>query len=188
MELFKNIRLGIGQRLLNKKIIKTRRKVSYSGIDTVKKIGIVWDASQLSDFNCLSRFYQKMHERNVEVTIMGYFPGKALPDQYTAIRYLTCIRREELNYFYHPVSAESNNFINNRFDVLIDINFRNILPLLYVTSLSNAAFKVGLSDPQGNQSLFDLMMELKCPVEVDNYLTQSLHYLEMINSKEVKPI
>jgi hypothetical protein len=188
MELFKNIRLGIGQRLLNKKVFRTRRKVSYSDIDHVKKIGIVWDASLVNDFNCLSRFYQKMHERNIEVSIMGYFPGKALPDQYTAIRYLTCIRREEVNFFYLPMSGEANSFVNNRFDVLIDINFKNILPLRYITSLSNAAFKVGLSEPGGNDSLFDLMMELKSPVNVENYLAQSLLYLEMINSKEVKPI
>lgn len=185
MELFKNIRLGIGQRMLHKKCAKAKRKVSYSNIDLVKKIGIVWDATQLNDFVSLSKFYQKMNERNVEVSIMGYFPGKVLPDQYTAIRYLTCIRREEVDFFYHPVSAESISFINNRFDVLIDLNFKDVLPLRYLTSLSNAAFKVGLFNEK-NDSLFDLMMELKKPVEVDNYLTQSLHYLEMI--KEDKPI
>jgi hypothetical protein len=187
MELFKNIRLGIGQRLLHKKCTKARRKVLYSNIDQVKKIGLVWDASQLNDFASLSKFYQKMQERNVEVSIMGYFPGKILPDQYTAIRYLTCIRKEEVDFFYHPVSSESNSFINNRFDVLIDVNFKNILPLRCLTSLSNAAFKVGLFNEK-DDSLFDLMMELKMPVDVDNYLAQSLHYLEMINSKEDKPI
>ena len=99
MELFKNIRLKIGDAILKNKIAKTKRKKHYSNINQVKNIGIVWDASKIDDFACLSRFYQKMHERNIDVKILGYFPGKNLPNQYTAIRFLTCIRKEELNLF-----------------------------------------------------------------------------------------
>ena len=108
-----------------------------------------------------------MQERKIEVTILGYFPGKNLPDQYTAIRYLTCIKKDELNSFYHPVSAETRSFINNRFDILIDINFENLFPLLYITSLSRAGFKVGLFDNNTTESPFDLMMEIKNPVDID---------------------
>ncbi|HEX2974784.1 MAG TPA: hypothetical protein VHO68_02515 [Bacteroidales bacterium] len=182
MELFKNIRLGIGQRLLRKKVCNTRRKVAYTNLDSVRKIGIVWDASQTNDFTCLSKFYQKMQERNIDVSIIGYFGGKHLPNQYTAIRYLRCIKKEEVSYFYLPDSYDARAFIDNRFDVLIDLNFKNLLPLKYLSSLSNAALKVGLYDPEKSDTVFDLMMELKKPVEVENYLTQTLLYLEMINS------
>lgn len=188
MELFKNIRLGIGQSLLRKKVCNTRRKVAYTNLDSVKKIGIVWDASQTNDFICLSKFYQKMQDRNIDVSILGYFAGKTLPNQYTANRYLRCIRKEEVSFFYLPVSHDASSFIENRFDVLIDLNFKNLLPLKYLSSLSNAAFKVGLYDPDKSDSVFDLMMELKKPVEVDNYLTQILLYLEMINSSENKQL
>jgi len=186
MELFKNIRLKIGKVFLVKKISKTRRKVYYSNLNLVKNIGIVWDASKTSDFAALSRFYQKMHERNIKVKILGYFPGKDLPDQYTAIRYLTCIKKTELNFFCHPVSSETNNFINNRFDVLIDINFQKLFPLQYISSLSNAGFKVGLFDPEITNASSDLMMEIRSPVDIEYYLDQIVHYLEMINSGAVK--
>ena len=33
---------------------------------------------------------------------------------------------------------------------------------------------------------FDLMMEIKNPVDIDNYLTQVIHYLEMIKDKSNK--
>ena len=136
MELFKNVRLKTGRAFLAKKMARMKRKVYYSDIKLVKNIGIVWDASITSDFAGLSRFYQKMHERNIEVKILGYFPGKDLPDQYTAIRYMTLIRKKELNLFYHPVSSEASAFIKNRFDILIDINFKKLLPLQYISDLS----------------------------------------------------
>lgn len=183
MEFIRNIRLKIGGNLLRKKAEKNQRKSSYSNISLVKKIGIVWDASEVNEFHFLSKFCQKMHERNIDVSIIGYFNGKNLPDQYTAIRYLTCFKKEELNFFYHPLSAESENFINNSFDILIDLNYRDLLPLRYLSVLSKSSFKVGLYDEAKNNSCYDLMMELKKPVDVGDYLDQTIHYLEMIHSQ-----
>ena len=182
MELFRDTRLKIGNSILSKKITRVNRKVFYSHINLIKTIGIVWDSSKTEDFSSLSRFYQKMNERHIDVKIIGYYPGKELPDQYTALRYLSCIRKEETNMFYIPVSTEADVFINTRFDVLIDINFGKLFPLSYITSLSLAGFKVGLFGSESDASIFDLMMEIKKPVQVENYLTQVIHYLEMINA------
>jgi hypothetical protein len=182
MELFKNIRLKIGKAALKKKAAHFRRKVFYSNFQLVKNIGIVWDASKTAEFPSLSRFHQKMHERNIEVSVLGYFPGNELPDQYTAIMYLTCIRKNELSYNYHPVSKDAVTFINKRFDVLLDINFAKLFPLQCITSLSKAGFKVGLAESGTSDSVFDLMIEVSKPLDVETYLNQVMHYLAMINS------
>jgi hypothetical protein len=182
MELFKGARLKIGNSLLAKKVARVKRKVFYTGINQVKTIGIVWDAAKTEDFICLSKLFQKMHERGIDVKIIAYFPGKELPDQYTAQRFLTCIRKNETNWFYMPISREAELFIKTRFDILIDINFNSDLPLSYLTSLSAAGFKVGLFNSYNGDSTFDLMMEINKPVRIDNYLNEIIHYLEMINS------
>jgi hypothetical protein len=188
MELFRNTRLKIGDAILNRKLANTKRKVSYSNIDQVKSIGIIWDASKIDDFVVLSKFYQKMNENKTEVKVLCYFAGKNLPNQYTAIRFLSIVKNEELNIFYHPVSSEANSFISKRFDVLIDLNFRNLLPLRYITSLSTASFKVGLFDPEVKRTPYDLMMEIKNPVNIEGYLSQVIHYLGMINSGTVQKV
>jgi hypothetical protein len=186
MELFKKIRLKIGQLILSKSVARARRKVHYSNFGNVRNIGIVWDASRPVEFATLSRFHQRMQETKIEVTIFGYFPGKNLPDQYTAIRYLRCIRKDEINSFYHPHSSEANSFIHNPFDILIDINFDKLFPLIYVTAMSRARFKVGLYSKEAADSPFDLMIEIKNPVDLENYLTQVIAYLEMITDKSSK--
>ena len=185
MELLKKIRIRIGDAILKNKIARTKRKMHYSNLSDVKNIGIVWDASKIDEFACLSRFYQKMHESKTDVKIMGYYSGKNLPNQFTAVRYLSIIKNEELNFFYQPVSNDTNKFVNNKFDVLIDINFEKLLPLHYISSLSNAGFKVGLFESEAGNTPFDLMMDLKSPVNVEDYLNQVVHYLEMINSGTV---
>ena len=182
MEFFENTRLKIGNSIFSRSIARSGRKSVFGGISEVKKIGIVWDASRTAEFAALSKFHQKMLERNIDVNILGYFPGKELPDQYTAIRFLTCIRRKELSFFYIPISPEAEHFMKTKFDVLIDINFNRIFQLRYITGLSKASFKTGLFCSDNDSSTFDLMMEMKKPVAVEDYLTQIIFYLEKINS------
>jgi hypothetical protein len=182
MEFFKNIRLSIAAAILRKRVARGKRKMVYKNFREVKTIGIVWNASKNDEFNALARFNQRMQDKNIDVKILGYYHGKHLPDQYTAIRYLTCIRKVETNLFYIPKSTEVQSFINNKFDILIDINFEKLFSLIYVTILSNASFKVGLYEVVENNAPFDLMMELKKPVNIEDYLNQVIQYLEMIHS------
>jgi len=182
MEFFGNIRLRIGMIILRKRLSKISHKSKYKNFREITNIGIVWDASKHQEFQSLARFHQKMLEKNIEVKIIGFHKGKHLPDQYTAIRYLRCIKSSETNIFYIPFSTEIQSFTDSKFDVLIDINFDKLFTLLYITKLSKAALKVGLFDPDENNSPFDLMMEIKKPVNVEEYLKQVIQYLEMINS------
>jgi hypothetical protein len=182
MKIFRGTRQRIGSTILSKKAARINRRVYYANMNEVRKIGIVWDVSRSEDFASLSKFHQKMQERNIDVKIIGYYSGKELPDRLTAIRYLSCIRDTELSFFHLPVSEETDTFIKTRFDILIDINFERKFPLCYISELSAASFKVGLFDSETNTSTFDLMMELKKPVQIESYLEQVVHYLEMINS------
>jgi len=185
MELFKNIRLKIGKSSLKNKVAVNGRKFNYSSFNNARKIAIVWDATNTDEFVHLSRFYQKMQERKISVEIIGYYPGKTLPDQLTAVRYLNLIRKKELNYLYIPVSPFVNEFLKKDFDILIDVNFGKLFPLTYLSSLSKAGIKVGLFESKPVEAPFDLMIELKGPVGVENYLIQAIQYLEMINNEKL---
>jgi hypothetical protein len=185
MELFQNIRLKIGKMILSKDVARMKRKVDYSNFKNIRSIGIVWDASKTGEFPSLSKFHQRMQEIKIDVTVFGYFPGKNLPDQYTAIRYLRCIRKDEINKFYHPDSSETSSFIKNQFDILIDVNFEKLFPLCVVTALSRAKFKIGLISSEPSESPFDMMMDIKNPIDIDSYLTQVIKYLEMIKDKSI---
>jgi hypothetical protein len=181
MEMFKNIRLKRGRYILRKKKSRTKRTRFTGNINNAKTIGIVWDATKPDYFDSLTQFYQKMQERKVDVKILGYFPGKELPDKYTAIRYLTFIKKQDISFLYRPVSPDASSFIKTPFDILIDINFKKLFPLHYISSLSVAGLKVGLFDSNSGDLPFDLMIELNNSKEINTYLTQIVHYLEIIN-------
>lgn len=182
MEMFKNIRLNRGKAILRKKMGRMKRKRFKGNISNARTLGIVWDATNPDELSFLSQFHQKMAERNIDVKILGYYPGKHLPDKLTAIRYLVCLKKEDINITYRPASREAESFIETGFDILIEINHKDIFPLRYVSSLSKAGFKVGFFDKESDKSPFDLMMEFNKSTDINTYLTQVIYYLEMINA------
>jgi len=187
MEILRGLRLKAGNILLRRKVSQRKRKKSYTNFAVSKSIGIVWDAADPEDFKILSLFHKKMHERDIDVKILGYFPGNHLPDSYTAVRYLTCLKKKDVDLFFRPISDDVNDFIKFPFDILIDVNFKKSFPLYFVTSMSVAGIKVGLFDPETDRTPLDLMLELKNPVDIDAFLRHVIVYLEMIkNGPEIK--
>ncbi len=186
MKLIRNIRLKIGRYLLAARLKRHGRKPFFSGMSKIRTAGLVWDASRPEDFQVLTRFHQQMKERNIEVRILGYFPGKVLPDKYTAIRYLTCLKDHDLDFFYRPNSAEAVAFIDERLDLMIDANFNKLFPLYYISSLSSAGLKAGPADTDPELSPFDLMIKIKSQEKIEDYLNQVIHYLEMMSKEPEK--
>ncbi len=186
MELFRRLRVRAGSSILSGKLARFKRKPHYTNFYHIKTICLVWDASNPEDFIILTRFQQKMAELSKEVTIFGYYPLNGFPNQYTAIRHLTCLKKKEVNFFYLPVNKESESFVKTKFDVLIDINFKKHFPLVYITSLSQAGLKVGLTCAKPITSPLDVMISMKSPVNIERFLEHVLFYLEMINSDTAK--
>lgn len=186
MNLLKSLRVRAGKSMLAGRMSKAVRKQYYFDFYHAKTIGVVWDASRTEDFSILSKFHHQMAELNKEVKIFGYYPGKELPNQFTAIRYFRCIKTKDVDFFYRPLNQESQDFINTTFDILIDLNFKRQFPLIYVSSLSRASLKVGLTDSSPETSPFDIMISLKGPVNTESFLNQVIYYLEMINSTSEK--
>ena len=182
MTMFRNFRLYRGRSALRKRFSRIKRTKFRDNISKARTMGIVWDAARPDEFAVLSRFHQKMNERNIDLRIAGYYPGKELPDRITAIRYLNCFKEQDLNYFYRPISPEADQFIRTPFDILIDLNFRNLFPLEYISTLSHAGFKVGVFKNDYVNNPFDLMMETGNETDLEEYLKQVIHYLEMINT------
>ncbi|MFN8241088.1 MAG: hypothetical protein U0X39_10125 [Bacteroidales bacterium] len=171
-----------------RKFARLRRDRFKGNILNAKTIGLVWDASNPNDFQAISQFFQKMQERDINVTVIGYYPDKIIPDRLTAIRYLTLLKRDDLDFFYKPVSRDAEEFLRKKFDILIDINPKNVFALQYLSYLSLAGMKVGIFDSNFENHPFDLMLQLGKNSDPVTYLTQAVHYLEKVNTTKVEKV
>jgi hypothetical protein len=78
----------------------------------------------------------------------------------------------------------AEDFIHQKFDILIDLTEQKYFPMIYVTALSEAAFKIGYSGTSENY--FDLNIEFKEHPEPEQLSKQILYYLKRINKTTIE--
>ena len=64
---------------------------------------------------------------------------------------VTMIKNEQLNYFFLPKKKEINILLNQKFDILLDLNFSLVTYSAYLCRHINASLKVGFSQEHADK-------------------------------------
>ena len=90
---------------------------------------------------------------------------------------------KDINWYYKPKGVPVDNFINEDFDVLIDLVTNDCLPMEFLQALAHARFKVGKYN-EDKKDVYDLMINVKEVKNINYLIEQVHHYLTIINRKE----
>jgi hypothetical protein len=185
MELFGSLRQKAGRMILRNRLASVRRLQHGFDIDKVKKVGILWDATFENDFQHLAALNRQLSEMDKNVEVLTWIPGKSVPDRLTGLSYMKFLRKGDLSWNFIPSSGDAREFINTKFDLIIDINPSSLFQLLYIVSLSSAPMKVG-PDISGEpeKTPYDLMIKTSRPFSIALFLEQTMHYLAMISGPD----
>jgi hypothetical protein len=187
MELFYNLRLKAGRIILNRRLSALRRMKQDFNFDTVKKVGILWDASFEKDFQYLAALNRQLTEMGKSVEVMTWIPGKSVPDRLTGLTYMKFLRRKDLNWAFFPISEDARTFNSTKFDLIIDINPSNLFQLTCLVAMTTAAMKVGpdiTNEPE--KTPYDLLIKTAKPFSIAYFIDQAMHYLSLISSPETR--
>ena len=185
MEFIGRLRLKAGRMMLRKRLSSVRRLQHGFDFEKVKKIGILWDASFETDFQHLAALNRQLNEMDKSVEVLTWVPGKSVPDRLTGLSYMKFLKKGDLNWAFIPVSVDARDFMNEKFDLLIDINPSSLFQFTYITAVSTAPMKVGpdiTGEPE--KTPYDLMLKTPKPFSISLFLEQTMHYLSMISSPE----
>ena len=148
------------------------------GFDEAKKIGILYDATDASNFEIVKAYVKNVRSRQKDILALGYVDRKELPSNQFAQYGLDFFTRKHLNWQMIPQYTIVSNFMVEKFDILINLTSNSCFPLRYITALSHARFRVGPFDRK-NMMCYDLMIDTKGEEgikvfieEVENYLRQ----------------
>ncbi|MFH1321756.1 MAG: hypothetical protein ABII90_14045 [Bacteroidota bacterium] len=181
--MFKNLRINIGRYLLKKEITYVIRNRAVHNFDSAHRIGVLYDATNRRTYDRVKDFVQYLKEKKKQVVSLGFINSNdpnQLPKTQLEYRYFT---KKELNWCFEPKSIEVKNFIQEDYDVLIDLCIDKCFPIRYICGLSKAKFKVG---PSGENSMvyYDLILNIEKRKTLENYIIHLKHYLSIINKKE----
>ncbi len=187
MIIFKGIKTSLANRALKQELksIGHIRQPNQFSFEKIKTVGIVFDATNAEDYEIVKRYVVYLRDHLKKVKVMGFFSSKEIPAlTYSKLEY-DFFSTKELNWMGMPNSVIIRNFINEEYDLLIDLNIHDHFPLKYIAALSKAKFKVGKFN-EDDTEIHDMMIDCDGTKTVKYFLRQIDTYITMLNSTEVK--
>jgi hypothetical protein len=167
----------IANRILSSKLNSVNRDKKVFNLDLASSAGILWEFDQKESFDLIET---ELKKAGIKTTGLCYFPLKkaVVPDE------ISGFTRKEISWSGIPNTNLADDFIHQKFDILIDLTVQKYFPVVYLTALSEAAFKVGYSGDAENY--FDLNIEFQEKPETSQLADQILYYLKRINKSTIE--
>jgi hypothetical protein len=183
MALLYNIKNTLGEIMLKSQFKSVARSPQVFNLEDCKTVGMIFEAGNPEDFELIKKYVLYLREMKKKVKVIGYYNSKEIPSlAYSKLEY-DFFSWKELNWYNKPDNDFIRYFIEEPYDVLIDLNINNHFPLKYIAAMSNAKFKVGkYSD--GNKAIYDLLIHAEEGKSFKYFLRQIDTYLQMINKNE----
>ena len=182
MGLSKSIRFLLGNYRFVNELNQLKQEHEVVGFEEAKKIGVLYDATDESDFEVVKQYVKSVRGRQKEILALGYVDKKVLPPKQFAQYGLDFFTRKNLNWQMIPANTIVSNFIHEKFDILIDLSINRCFPLSYIAAVSHARFRVGKFDKK-NVMCYDMMIEVKGEPGIKSFIEEAEKFLHQVKSK-----
>jgi hypothetical protein len=182
MSLLGGLKDKTGEYLLKKEAAGQKRRAVVSNLKTATKIGLLYYADDEASHKKVQRYVKHLKEEEGIRTLMalGYSNEKETPAYLNSKLEFDHFTVKDTNWKGRPTGATISNFVDEDYDILVDLSLTKILPLRFVLLHSKAKFKVGRFAEE-NELFYDLMIDVKDD-DLDQFIKQINHYLKIINN------
>lgn len=180
MSFIDDIRRTAGNYFYKKDIAKVRRNRNIQNLADAKKIGILYDATDEKTHNIICDFVKYFQENLKVVKAIGYVNYPRLPHYCFPKLSFDYFTKKDLNWYYKPRTERIQDFINEEYDIVIDLSMKDCFPLQYIAGLSHSKFKVGR---YGNRysCVYDFMLDVNENITLEKFIKECIHYLSILN-------
>jgi hypothetical protein len=170
--------MGIKENFVRRKLAKLTQNVSRKpvlpDVTTAKVIGVIYHPSQKEAFNYLKNYFNREH-----VIFRGFCVFEENSNPHPDSSSLTI---KDLNFWGLPKMEMISDFVDFKYDILLNLALKQNLVLDYITLLSKARFKVGCSPDEDNY--FDLNINIGEKQDTMFLVKQQIFYLAQLNKKQ----
>lgn len=187
MKFIRNIREFLGRSLLKSKLNFPRSSKVHNFGDA-RSVAVIYREKGESFYILVKQYVKYLtSEHGIrEVMAMCYIENKKeIPYYHVHKLKFDYFTSGDLTWRMEPKSDQTTNFINQRFDILIDLEKEPSLPLRFLLAQSKASFKVGHYHPD-NEPFYDMMLATDEKDTFDQYINQVNHYLTLINKRDAR--
>jgi len=169
------LRSRVHKYMLQKELRFHKPDRQITNITEARDIGILVDATDTDRTALANQLADSLRTQFRKVHILGFynFPKPALNLNFPHFH------KKNLNWFLEPQGHLVDEFMERKFDVLINAYTGENLPLEYISALSNAKYRIGLYDPT-KMYLGDVLLDTPDPSDLRRFVDQVKHYIYQI--------
>lgn len=176
MNLFRNLQLRWLNYMLNKKISKKSIQHSSIPFEKAKRVGILYDITEMSDSVFVDNYVQVLKKAGKTVELLTYV-NEVSEDAEFKVQYFT---KKDLSWYGLPVGEVVDKFTETPFDILMSLHISPIPELEHIAALSHASFRVGRYD-DSKVECYDLMIDNASNKNLQHFIQQVDKHLKIMN-------
>lgn len=156
---------------------------NFTPIKKAGRMGVLYRADQEYSQALIKKLNKWCEAHHIRLMSMGYVDDKSLVGDYNPHRNSDFFCNKHLNRLRLPEKSEFVRFSNERMELLLNLYCDPCLPLLGISSFSEAQFRVGPHLPNF-EFCFDLMLDTKT-TDVMTFTDEVLDYLSRFGDGKV---
>jgi len=169
----------------NKRLFKaynTRpRSTKIKTLHNSKSVGIIWHPADEGSIEAYELLRKSLQTKGIKSTGIAYIDSDREMETLTTITHSGFLHRRNVRWFGRPQTSDGMQFIQEQFDILIDLSIVKTIALQYILVHSQATFRVGWQGEE--QNYYDLNIDVSEKPQVRYLMEQIVFYLERINDK-----
>jgi len=139
-------------------------------------IGILFEGTEMNDCKVVVDYAKSLKKEGKNVKLLAYLDSKQELDNFEFPHF----EKKDLDWALRPRCEAVKSFLQQPFDILINLPKHENIPLEYIAALSNAKFRVGpLTD---NTSCYELMIEATGAKDLKAFLNQVTFFLRQMKT------
>lgn len=182
--MFSQLKLKIANYLLDRSIKDRSVQKKIVTLSEAKKIGVLFDAKSSNDIAELKILLKFFLHKNIDVSILGFVNKSYMESYHLSSIHIDYFNIKDLTIFGFPNSKKTTSFMNQKFDIVINLSVEDSFATRCLTLKSNTRFKIGMLLDK-SVLVYDFMLKPK--IKSLNYLIKNLiYYLELIDKNNAK--
>jgi len=181
--ILEGLRLKIANMLLRRKKARVKRQKALYDFASAKYIGVLCSPQNEVDTGHLRDFLQYLLRKGIRYSVLGYFDGNQVPENFLYWKGMDFMTRKDLNFFFMPEGPMVEKFIREPFDMLINCNIADYFAVEYMSQLSVAKCKVGIM--RKGEPAYDLMIEIEKNPTIEYFLKNLEKYLTNLRKPNI---
>lgn len=178
MRFIQNIKEKIGRFLLSNEVEKHQRDRTSINYSAAANIGILYDATDSESAELVHKFASELRNEQKKVFELGYVDRADIPYDVKYNINSEFFWRKKLLWNGLPEKSGISRFLNEEFDILLNLYTSDTLPLHAVSVYSKAKFRIGHYSRKAHLPYYDLMIDTGNNYDLKHYIEQINHYIK----------